>query len=122
MSRVLETLVLSGEDAINFANSLLRPSLTDIQKRQEFIEKINDGVSIVRKHGGFTADVVDLDLSFLDNTVEEKSFNFKTTVRVTLPDHKYNTDNGGDEYSIFACEKNDEYCEACESDYLSWAA
>ena len=122
MSRIVETLVLSGEDAVSFANSLLRPSSIDIQKRQEYIARLNDGVSIVRNNGGFTADVAGLDLSFLDNTVEEKRFNIKTTVRVTLPDYKYNTDSGFDEYSIFACDKNDEFCETCESDYLSCAA
>jgi hypothetical protein len=64
---MVDTVVLSGEETVAFANSLFRPSADSIQKRQSYIDKLNDGVHITRNNNGLTADIDDLDLSFLDD-------------------------------------------------------
>ena len=61
---ITRTIRLSKDDAINFANSLFRPTQREIENHREQLDKINRNVTIRRTEDGFIADVADLDLFF----------------------------------------------------------
>ena len=65
------TLVLSGLDAETFVNSLYRPTHEEIENHNRILDEINNSIIITEEQQGFTAEIDDLDLSFLDDKKEE---------------------------------------------------
>ena len=61
------TIKLSGEDALNFARMLYRPTHEEIEENRRNLKRIDDNITITRTEYGFKADIKDLDLSFLKN-------------------------------------------------------
>lgn len=64
-------MVLTNTDAINFINSLIRPTAEEIQTRQNYIDNIHNNIHIVHNNSDFLAIVDDLDLSFLELREDE---------------------------------------------------
>ena len=58
-NNLVGTIRLSGDDSINFINTLYRP------QHNEVLDEINSTVTIERTDEGFEANIIDLDLSFL---------------------------------------------------------
>jgi hypothetical protein len=58
-NNLVGTIRLSGDDSINFINTLYRP------QHNEVLDEINSTVTIKRTDEGFEANIIDLDLSFL---------------------------------------------------------
>lgn len=56
---------LSGEDAINFATSIFKPSRETLIRNSEILESIESRIKIRRTSDGYEADIEDLDLSFI---------------------------------------------------------
>lgn len=63
------SVVLTGEAALRFANSLFRPTREETERHNAVMEKIDRDVKITEYEGGFSADVSWLDLSFLESEV-----------------------------------------------------
>lgn len=63
----IEPIRLSGMDAINFANSLFRPTNEDLEKNKRAINDINEKIKVQECAYGFRVEITDLDLSFLDD-------------------------------------------------------
>ena len=86
-NRRVGTIRLSGADAVDFANALYNPSQEDIDNAKRLIDSINKNISITRFENGFEAEIADLDLSFLNETIEEKTLKLDVTleVRIQLP-------------------------------------
>lgn len=62
------TIHLTGEDARIFAGLLYHPSPEEIERSDRIFQRIEETVRITGRHeNGFTVEVKDLDLSFLDN-------------------------------------------------------
>ena len=77
------TLFLEGQDAINFATSIFYHSYESIVAHAERIRNLNNTITIKRALNGFSADILDLDLSFLDKKTdtEQLAITIKVTVR-----------------------------------------
>ena len=76
-SQLIGTLKLMGDDSVYFFNSLFRPTDEEIRHHDELIKKIDNDIKIIETHDGFTAEIEDLDLSFMnsyDNSVELTTF------------------------------------------------
>lgn len=78
-------LRLEGEDATYFINSFFYPSAEDIAAHEARIDRINRSISVSRNDSGFEAEIDELDLSFLDDELEEEQLEIivKVTVQVT---------------------------------------
>ena len=61
---------LSGEDAVGFVNSLLRPTAEEAAQHNRHLDAVTENVRIRRNKDGFHAEIADLDLSFLHNRKE----------------------------------------------------
>ena len=66
-----DSIVLTGDAAEKFANSLFRPTSDEIERRNAVMKKIDREIKITEHEDGFSAEVSWLDLSFLD---EEKKY------------------------------------------------
>lgn len=75
------TLRLSGNDATNFAHSFFCPSVEEIVEQGNRRAKRNKNISLRRTDSGFSAEVDDLDLSFLE---EGKLEQISVTVTVLV--------------------------------------
>lgn len=59
------TIVLTGQDSINFVNSLIRASHEQIDHFKKVFERIDNTIQINNNEDGFTANVKGLDLACL---------------------------------------------------------
>lgn len=118
---VVDTIVLSGEDSINFANNLFRPSIDFLRSNSQILASIEKNVHITDTNNGFVADIADLDLDFLDNIEEEKKFNIEVTIDVNVDTVFYNNEGQNDSLT-WAISNNDCYGKPEDSGYLSYAA
>ena len=92
-SEVVDTIVLSGEDSINFANNLFRPSIDFLNSNSQILASIEKNIHITDIDNGFVADIANLDLDFLDKTgEEEKKFNIEVTINVNIDTDFYNNE------------------------------
>lgn len=73
------TIVLSGQDSIAFANSLFRPTREEVEENRRHIEYINNNISVTQLEDGFKVEIADLDLSFLNDTTEERTLTLRDT-------------------------------------------
>lgn len=71
-SEVVNTIILSGDDSINFANNLFRPSIVFLHSNSQILASIEKNIHITDTDNGFVADITDLDLDFLDKTGKEE--------------------------------------------------
>ena len=86
------TLVLSGLDAETFVNSLYRPTHEEIENHNRILDEINNSIIITEEQQGFTAEIDDLDLSFLDDKKEE-SIIMQVTLSLLQFGHEYYNKN-----------------------------
>lgn len=83
MIRQAETVVLTGESALSFANSLFRPTREEIERRNAVMEKINGEVTIIEHEDGFSANVSWLDLSFLKEEFSSSNREVGLTIKTS---------------------------------------
>lgn len=65
------TIILSGEDSKNFIREIIHPDEEHIQKVSNKLKEINENITIHREGTSTIAEIKNLDLSFLDNQLEE---------------------------------------------------
>ena len=63
------SVVLTGEAALSFANSLFRPTREETERCNAVMEKIDSDITITEHEDCFSADVSWLDLSFFESEV-----------------------------------------------------
>ena len=121
-NQIVETIHLSGADAVEFANSLFRPTREIIADNRQKWNEIDKNVAIKRKNNGFEVEIADLDLSFLDNIPDQEQLNIEITLRIKS--HPTCYQNSKKENSQpFVGEKGDNKFNALEnSKFLVWAA
>ena len=73
-SKCVGTLVLQGQESIDFVNSLIRPTQEEMQHFREVLSGIVNNIEIRDAENGFVAQVANLDLSFLDDISDTKIF------------------------------------------------
>ena len=74
-SEVVDTIILSGEDSINFANNLFRPSIDFLHSNSQILASIEKNIHITDTDNGFVADIADLDLDLIfkrEEMIEEE--------------------------------------------------
>jgi hypothetical protein len=121
-SEVVDTIVLSGEDSINFANNLFRPSIDFLNSNSQILASIEKNIHITDIDNGFVADIANLDLDFLDKTgEEEKKFNIEVTINVNIDTDFYNNEEQNNGLT-WVVNNNDCYGKPEDSGYLSYAA
>lgn len=69
-SQCVGTLVLHGQESVDFVNSLIRPTQEDVQQFRAVLRRIEENIEIYDAEDGFVANIADLDLSFLDDISE----------------------------------------------------
>jgi len=62
--RRVGTLVLEGQDSVEFVNSLIRPSHEQIDRFKYVFQRIDNTIQISENGDGFAVNVADLDLFF----------------------------------------------------------
>lgn len=121
-SEVVDTIVLSGEDSINFANNLFRPSIDFLNSNSHILASIEKNIHITDIDNGFVADIANLDLDFLDKTGKgEKKFNIEVTIDVNVDTVFYNNEQQNNGLT-WVVNNNDCYGKPEDSGYLSYAA
>ena len=78
-----EPVVLTGEAALSFANSLFRPTREETERRNAVMEKIDRDVTITEHEDGFSADVSWLDLSFLEKEFSSSNRELELTMETS---------------------------------------
>lgn len=120
-NQIVGLMRLSGEEAVGFVNSLLRPTQERIDKHNNFLEKIND-IEIKRSPEGFVAEVADLDLSFLDEKIECEQVNLNVMVSIRKTDNFLSIEEGALKHTTVSVEIQNEYGEIINDDCLPLAA
>ena len=74
-NRVVESIMLFGDDSIRFANSLINPSKESVNTHLNIMNLINQNIELCVDNNGFDVEINDLDLSFINdpNAVNELS-------------------------------------------------
>lgn len=52
-----KSITLSGEESINFANSLFRPTKEQIEEKKKILDKIDSLIAITKTEDGFEAEI-----------------------------------------------------------------
>lgn len=119
---LVDTMVLQGEDAINFANSLFRPTQEEIASHNEFLNRIDSNVKIKKTEGGFEAEIADLDLSFLNHEPLGININLEVSFAIKVSDVFYSNDANEISEATIVVGDNNKYNKSQENKYWSWAA
>lgn len=82
-----EPIILSGEQSIDFINSLQRPDKEYIARRDKIFSKMNDDISIHQNGMDFEVEIANLDLSFIDEMDNEKENKLNSNIDI---DSEYN--------------------------------
>lgn len=120
-NQIVRRITLSGNDAIIFANSLFRPSDKAIEKYREIMDSINATISINKDCNGFDADIVDLDLSFLEEFSMDKKISVDVDFRIDLKSELVSTD-GQIKSSVMTVKRNNGFVSSKGNAYFPWAA
>ena len=62
----MNTIILSRNDSINFANSIFRPTNSEIVAVRKKINLLDESIELIDNENGYVANIPALDLSFLD--------------------------------------------------------
>lgn len=83
MNGIVQTIVLSGNDSINFANSIFRPTHDQIIATKERMNFLDESIELISNENGFVANIPDLDLSFLNEKADaSRTFSIDISVNV----------------------------------------
>lgn len=116
----IEPIRLSGMEAINFANSLFRPTNEDLEKNKRVINKINEKIKVQEYAYGFKVEITDLDLSFLNDIPRE--INVEVMFKIEKPGLVECNENIEKSYTTITVEKSHNYCKTENNSFLSYAA
>ena len=120
-NQAVETIRLSGEEAISFAHSLFRPTQAEINHNNSILERINENVSITRNLHDFEADISDLDLSFLDESSKEVQMDVETTYEVKATSSVfYSNKEEMMDIATIAVDVDMHYCASADRAYFSF--
>lgn len=119
VNQLVDTIKLTGNDSINFVNSLFNPTDEEIYHHNRLIDQIDNDIKVTENQDGFEAEIDGLDLSFID---KHRSF-YQITIDITL-EIKFTESLGWqNERSYTYVNKNDgQYSEVKEVYYLPCAA
>ena len=121
MSRYsIESIRLSGMDAIDFANSLFRPTNEILERNQRIMHDISENIKVQECAYGFDAEVADLDLSFLDDISRE--INVEVTFRIRELGIVDCNENIEKHYTTVTMKKSHEYSETQNDNFTGIAA
>lgn len=62
----MNAITLLGNDSINFANSIFRPTHSEIVAIEERLNLLDESIELTDNENGYVANIPALDLSFLD--------------------------------------------------------
>ena len=62
----MNTITLFGNDSVNFANSIFRPTHSEIVAIEKRLNLLDESIELTDNENGYVANIPSLDLSFLD--------------------------------------------------------
>lgn len=116
------TIYLSGEEALSFANSLFRPTKEAVEVHDARMSRIEDSVVIHQNENGFSAEISDLDLSFMDQGVGEESLEFQVTMKIRCSGIFFSSMMNPIAQTIVCVKEQTEYCGLLSDGSMSVAA
>lgn len=78
------TMKICGDDAVRLKKLLFNPTEEFIKQHSDYMEKLNDSITIKKHDNGFEAEVKDLDLSFLNEDSAECEEQLQITIKVSV--------------------------------------
>lgn len=115
------TLVLEGQDSIDFVNSLISPSNDIIEHFETVFDRLEKSITVVDCYDGITANIKDYDLSFLSD-IDEEHIVIQTNFKINVDDVVFSdVVSELDKVTVNVVEDN-LYCNSNGNNYLSWAA
>ena len=121
-NQTIGTIHLSGTEAVEFANSLFKPTQEIIENNRKKWNEIDENISLKRKNDGFEADIAYLDLSFLDNIPEEQELNIEVTLHIKPQSVFYQNSRKDNMQTTIIEKKDDKFNDFKNSGFLAWAA
>lgn len=124
MNGIVRTIVLSGNDSINFANSIFRPTHEEIIAAKEKMDFLDESIELIDYENGFVANIPTLDLSFLDvSTDESRRISIDITVNVkTDLEMFFNTNDNSQGNRTVKIQISKDYCDSADNDLIMIAA
>ena len=123
MNGVVETIALSGNDSINFANSIFRPTHSEIVAVREKINLLDESIELTDNENGYIANIPALDLSFLDEVSEDShTFTIDITVNVKSNSENYFINENDPRNQMVKIKTNKNYCDSVDSNLIMIAA
>lgn len=71
-----EPIILSGKQSVKFINSLYHPDLEYLEKVNKIFDKIDEDISVQRNGMDLEVEIEGLDLSFIEEELQEESISF----------------------------------------------
>lgn len=118
------TLVLEGQDSIDFVNSLIRPSFEQREHFRNVFQRIDRTIQISDNDNGngFTANVDGLDLSFLHVSKERENINVNMIFQINKENNNYLSNTADLEEAVIDVVVDVSYNEHIDSNYLLLAS
>ncbi len=124
MNGIVRTIVLSGNDSINFANSIFRPTHEEIIAVKEKMDFLDESIELIDNENGFIANIPTLDLSFLDESTDESrriSIDITVNVKTDL-EMFFNTNDNSNGNRTVKIQISKDYCDSTDNDLIMIAA
>lgn len=121
-NQIVGIIHLSGADAVEFADSLFRPTREIIENNRRKWNEIDKNVSIKRKNDGFEAKIANLDLSFLDNIPDQEQLNIEVTLRIKPQSIFYQNSKKENSQPVVGEKEDNKFNAPENSRFLVWAA
>jgi hypothetical protein len=109
------TLHLTGEDAVRFVHSFFCPSADEINEREAIRTRRNENVCLRRNENGFSAEISDLDLSFLDEEITEEKVSITVTVSVKIQEQVFNSNDLPEMFAQMSISTSKDVYTLCET-------
>lgn len=118
------TLVLEGQDSVDFVNSLIRPSFEQREHFRNVFQRIDRTIQISDNDNGngFTANVDGLDLSFLHVAKEKENINVNMIFQINKENNNYLSNTADLEEAVIDVVVDVSYNEHIDSNYLLLAS
>lgn len=122
-NRVVESIMLFGDDSIRFANSLINPSKESVNTHLNIMNLINQNIELCVDNNGFDVEINDLDLSFINDPIEQCNIDFEVEFEIEEPLNIFCNNDNNDASTLFTLDTEiSDFSHSNESEYLVWAA
>lgn len=116
-------LHLEGEDARCFVNSFFYPTELEIAEQNERRSKLYKEIDLKKTGNGYEAEMKDLDLSFLDEEVQEEQITM--TIQMSIKERDttfYGSESTNNSSKVVYSSENEKFTCFTVDEIMNWAA